>query len=128
MIRLSSYSPEIIINLQNGVYVFDNESATGKTRLCKELRKNQKYGEKAASYSYDDYLLGLPIENTLLPNKYAVIMLDRYDMYNGKGADLINACRDNTIILIDCKKSPKFSGLYNFCTINMTDKLIEVEE
>ena len=126
MIRLSSYLPEIIIDLPNGIYLFNNESATGKTRLYMELKKNQKYGESVVSYSYDDYLLNIPIETIVIPNKYKVVMLDRYDMYNGIGKDLISACVDNTIVLIDCKKGLNFGVDYEFCYIEMTDKLIEV--
>ena len=128
MTKLTKYSPEINIKLSNGVYIFDNKSATGKTRLCKELRKNQKYGENVASYSYDDYLLQLPIESILVPNKYKVIMLDRYDMYNGTGADLISSCKENSIILIDCKRGLNFGIECKLCTIEMTDTLIEVIE
>lgn len=128
MIILDRYKPEIRIDLSNGIYVFDNNSATGKTRLCKELKKNQKYGEKVASYSYDDFLLSIPIEQILVPDKYKVIMLDRYDMYNGAGSSLIPKCKANSIILIDCKRGLKFSEDYNFCFIEMTDKLIEVIE
>lgn len=128
MVRLSNYLPEIVIDLSNGVYLFNNKSATGKTRLCKELRKNQKYKEDVASYSYDDYLINIPIESVLIPSKYRVIMLDRYDMYNGEGKDLISACKDNTIILIDCKKGLNFGVDYEFCYIEMTDSLIEVVE
>lgn len=69
MIRLNNYIPEIIINLDNGVYLFSNDSV-GKTRLYKELRKNQMYKENVASYSYNDYLINIPIESVLIPNKY----------------------------------------------------------
>lgn len=128
MVKLSNYFPEIDIKLSNGVYLFDNMSATGKTRLCKELRKNQTYGENVAAYSYDDYLLGIPIENFLVPNKNCVVMLDRYDMYNGVGKELISVCKEKCIILIDCKRDLNFSIDYQFCTIEMTEKLIEVLE
>ncbi len=126
MVSLTKYSPKVTIDLDNGLYLFDNESSTGKTRLFKCLRDNQKYGEFVASYSYDDYLLGIPIEKVLVPNKYKVIMLDRYDMYNGVGKDLILSCISNTIILVDCKKGLNFGADYEICYLDMTDKLIEV--
>lgn len=125
MIRLNNYIPEIIINLDNGVYLFSNDSV-GKTRLYKELRKNQMYKENVASYSYNDYLINIPIESVLIPNKYKVVMLDRYDMYNGVGKDLISACKDSTIILIDCKKGLNFEVDYEFCYLEMTDSLMEI--
>ena len=103
-------------------------SAIGKTRLCKELRNYQKYKESVASYSYDDYLLGMPIEQVLVPNKYKVIMLDRYDMYNGVGSELISKCKDGSIILIDCKRGLNFNEEYDFCSLEMSDNIIEVVE
>ena len=106
-----------MINLNNGVYLFGNESATGKTRLYRELRKNQMYGEQVAAYSYHDYLLNIPIENTLIPNFYQVILLDRYDMYNGVGSEQISLCKENSIILIDCKRGLNFQEIYEFCDI-----------
>ena len=92
MIILNKYMPEIRIDLSEGLYVFDSQSATGKTRLRKELRKLQQYGESVASYSYEDYQLGMSIDSVLKPSRYKVILLDRYDLYNGEGAERIIAC------------------------------------
>lgn len=128
MISLVKYNPNIYIKLNTGIYIFDNESATGKTRLCKELRKNQAYGESVASYSYNDYLLRTPISAVLTPNKFDVIMLDRYDMYNGVGSDLIKECATNSIILIDCKAPLKVSAMCDICFISMSSDRIEVSE
>ena len=46
---IDKYSTTIDIKLDAGVYVFDNQSSTGKTRLYKELRECQKYGENVAA-------------------------------------------------------------------------------
>lgn len=126
MYQTSKYATEIDIQLNNGIYIINSDSAIGKTRLCKELRKQQKYGEPVASYTYDDRLLGMPIENILVPNKYKVIMLDRYDLYEGEGAEGILKCKDNTIILIDCKGEFTVSVDDEWCDINMTEAKIEV--
>ena len=67
MIRLNNYIPEIMINLDNGVYLFSNDSV-GKQDYT--LRKNQMYKENVTSYSYNDYLINIPIESVLIPNKY----------------------------------------------------------
>lgn len=56
--------------------------------------------------------------------KYKVVMLDRYDMYNGVGKDLISACKDSTIILIT--KELNFEVDYEFCYLEMTDSLMEI--
>lgn len=105
------------------VYLFSNDSV-GKQDYT--LRKNQMYKENVTSYSYNDYLINIPIESVLIPNKYKVVMLDRYDMYNGVGKDLISACKDSTIILIDCKKGLNFVVDYEFCYLEMTDSLMEI--
>lgn len=126
MYKTDKYNTELIFSLDNGIYIFDNESATGKTRLCKEIRKYQKYNEPLASYTYDDKLLNMAIEKVLVPNKYKVIMLDRYDMYEGEGAELILECAKNSIILIDCKSKFTVTSEDEWCTIEMTHDKIEV--
>ena len=57
----NNYGTILDIDLPDGIYIFDNQSATGKTRLHKALRECQKYGEPVASYTYDDKLLGMSI-------------------------------------------------------------------
>ena len=126
MYSINKYGTIIDVNLDNGIYIFDNASATGKTRLCKALRECQKYGEPVASYTYDDKLLDIPIGKVLVPNKYKVIMLDRYDMYEGYGAELIKECADNSVILIDCKGEFSVSNEDDWCMIEMTEDRIEV--
>lgn len=127
MYRTDKYNTELVFNMENGLYIFDNQSATGKTRLCKVIRDYQKYGEPLASYTYDDYLLGMKIEDVLVPKKYKVIMLDRYDMYEGVGADLIKECAKDSIVLIDCKWNFTVSNEDETCFIEMGPYRIEVE-
>lgn len=125
---LNRYLPTININLSPGVYIFSNESATGKSRLCKELRKNQMYGERVASYSYEDFLLNRSLDSILASKDYDVIMLDRYDLYNGEGSSLIEKLKDTCVILIDCKSGLNFSVPYEFCFLNMDKDSLEVVE
>ena len=127
MYRTDKYNVELVFNMENGLYVFDNQSATGKTRLCKEIREHQKYGEPLASYTYDDFLLGIQIESVLIPGKYKVIMLDRYDMYEGVGAELIRECANDSIVLVDCKWNFTVSNEEEICFIKMEPYKIEVE-
>ena len=126
MFRLDKYAVKIMINLENGIYVFDNESATGKTRLCKLLREYQAYGEKVASYTYNDKLLGVPINEVLEPTKYKVIMLDRYDLYEGYGKEFINKCASDAIILVDCKDKFTVTNEEDWCSIDLKPDRIEV--
>lgn len=127
MFRLDKYAVKIMINLENGIYVFDNESATGKTRLCKLLREYQAYGEKVASYTYNDKLLGVPISEILEPSKYKVILLDRYDLYEGYGKELINKCAKEAIILVDCKDKFTVTNEEDWCSIDLKPDRIEVK-
>lgn len=126
MFEIDSYAVKIKINLENGIYVFDNESATGKTRLCKLLKEYQAYGEAVASYTYNDKLLGRSISEIFIPDKYKVILLDRYDLYEGEGRELINECAKNTIILVDCKDKFTVTNEEDWCSIDMTSNKIEV--
>lgn len=126
--KINTGGMEVNISLkENGIYIFDCY-CIGKTRLFKCLRQVEPYDESISTYTYNDKLLGRRIEDTLVPNKYKVIMLDRYDMYNGDGADLINKCAENSIILIDCKGNFTVSTDDRWCTIEIGAYSIEVTE
>lgn len=126
--KINTGGMEVNISLkENGIYIFDCY-CIGKTRLFKCLRQVEPYYESISTYTYNDKLLGRRIEDTLVPNKYKIIMLDRYDMYNGDGADLINKCAESSIILIDCKGSFEVSADDRWCTIEMGAYSIEVTE
>jgi len=113
--------------MNNGIYLFEDQSASGKTRLCKAMRMYQAYGEPVASFTYQDLQMGYPtIESVLDSDKYRVIMLDRYDMYEGLGADLIRKCAENSVVLIDCKYNFSVSNTDEICFISMTTDSIEV--
>lgn len=124
-----SYPVTIKIDLPVGkVHLFTKESSSGKSRLAKELLQHNIYGDPVASYTYNDKLRGISINDILVPNKYKVILLDRYDMYNGDGVELIKQCLDSTIIIIDCKGA-YIAGLNTeYCTITMEARYIEVTE
>lgn len=125
MYKNTEYNPNVNIQLENGIYIFYAESATGKTRLYKHLKNLKAYGEPVDSFTYNDLLIGDKIENVLkTTNK--VILLDRYSLYRDIGHELINKCANSSIILIDCK--PVFTGSINSedCFIEITDNGIEV--
>ncbi len=126
MYRIDKYNVLVDIQLNNGIYIFDNESGLGKTRLTKLFKKYQAYGEPVVAYTYNDKLIGVDIASVLNPQKYKVILLDRYDMYEGDGAELILKCAENSIILIDCKNDFSVTVDDEWCTINMEKDKIEV--
>lgn len=127
MFNIDIYNVAIDINLDNGIYIFDNESASGKTRLCKLFKRYQAYGVPVSAYTYNDYCIGLPIEN-VIDRKFKVILLDRYDLYEGIGAELIRQCARDSIILIDCKGNFTVTNEDDWCIVNMTQDRIEVTQ
>jgi hypothetical protein len=109
----------------NGAYRFKEESATGKSWLCKLLKMYQARGEKVAGYTYSDYTFGLDI-GSLLNKGYKLVMIDRYDMYNGKMANEIAKLSDECIVLIDCKTFPNISRICPYKNIEMTQNCITI--
>ena len=127
MYRNNDYTLDIKIDVPNGLYVFECESGIGKTRLFEYLRMLQIYGEPVKTFTYDDKkLYSASVESSLESNKYAVIMLDRYDMYNGDGAEVLKECAKNSIVLIDCKELLRIDTEEEVCFINMSENAIEV--
>lgn len=127
MFKLDKYDVSINIDLKNGIYIFDNISATGKTRLAKMLKQYESYGEPVTSYTYEDKQRNIPIDNVLKSNKYKLIALDRYDLYKGDGVELIKKCAKTSIILIDCKNDMAFTDIDDWCSIKMSPTTIEIE-
>lgn len=125
----NSRRTKINIELDNGLWVFDDMSATGKTRLYKELKKHLIYDGDVVSFSYNDFLLGVDLRD--LVSKHSdckVLLIDRYDMMYGKYTDIINEYADKSIVLIDCKRPLTFTDKDDVCFITMTEDTITVGE
>lgn len=116
---------EIKIDLKPGIWLFMPDAATGKSRLRKCLRALELQGEPVCGYTYEDTILGRPLKSLLIPGKYRVFMLDRYDMYSGECRDEMRQCARDTIILVDCKQEVNLD-YDEFCFLNMTENTIEV--
>lgn len=116
---------DLIFDVPNGVYVFDKESAIGKTRLAKLLHEYRVQGKPVASYTYDDVVLGRDMKE-IFDSKYKIICLDRYDLYNGEGKELIQSRKEDAIILIDCKQGTKIQCSKKTCYMEMTLDQIKV--
>lgn len=124
MFSLDNYDVKITVNLDNGLYVFDNESASGKSRLCALLKKYRVYGEPVAGYTYADFVNGLDI-GTVLRDGYKLVLIDRYDMYLNHAIDRLEAFARSSIVLVDCKYG--FAGSdFDWCYIQMTSDTVEV--
>lgn len=126
MYKNNKYDVKINIDLENGIYIFNEKSATGKTRLCKELKELRKLGEPVIGYTYGDDKLGINLLSITNKVKPKVLMLDRYDMYNGDFDNNIIAWSKDAIILIDCKAGLKTAIDTDWCTIEMNSQEIEV--
>jgi hypothetical protein len=88
-----------------GVYTFQEDSATGKTWLCETLKKYRGFGDLVDGYSYSDYIRGYRIKD-LIGKGLKLVVLDRYDMYNGEMTDEIVELSKECLVLIDCKVIP----------------------
>lgn len=118
------YYPEINIELDNGIYVFSIESATGKTRLYKALKSVEQHGDVVA-YTYSDTITKLDLK-TLVNEKTRVIILDRYDMYFNKFSDVMEEYKDKAIVLIDCKVSDKIAFDHTYAEVVMEKNKLTV--
>lgn len=126
MYRNDRLAIRVHLDLPNELYVFDSESAAGKTYLFKQLRTMQLAGEPVFTYTYEDKLLGLKLEERLVPGKFKVIMLDRYDMYFGECAEILKKCREGAIVLVDSKDVNALPFYGEWCMIERAPDLIEV--
>jgi len=121
------YNIKVNVDLDNGLFVFDNESATGKTRLAKLLRSYRTYGEPVVSYTYDDFMLGLDLVSLLKPSVRLVIV-DRYDLYNGYALLELAEFSKRSIVVIDCKYNFNPGIDFSWCSIDMQPTNIIIKE
>lgn len=126
MFSINDYQIKISVNLDNGLYLFDNESAIGKSRLCSLLKKYRTYGEPVLSYPYDDFKIHLDIETIMCSSDIKLVVLDRYDMYRGYALEFLERYSERSIVLIDCKHNFRTSLDYDWCYVAMTANSIEV--
>ena len=128
------YSTKIYISCGNGIYLFSNESATGKTRLFKVLRKIQGYDKNVKTYTYDDLLIENKTLDAFLENigeGICVIFIDRFDMLevSKKNIEQLKKLGKDHIILIDCKQIELLAECdFKDAGITMTEQTITVED
>lgn len=128
MLSIEEYKDKIYINLENGVYIFDDESATGKSRLCSLMKEYRGNGRlDIFGYTYIDRY-DISFEQVFNKGKTKVVLLDRYDMYLGEAAEWISKYKNDMVILIDCKGEFKDIDVedWDYCYIKMTVNSIEV--
>lgn len=104
--EITDASPNIISYLSKpGIYRLKEMSATGKTYLCKSLKMLRTIGYPVNGYDYYDFLEEKPIEK-FIRDKVKLVVIDRYDMYNGKLKAYLPELAKNCVVLIDCKSTP----------------------
>lgn len=124
-------TPNILIDLKPGIYTFNNLSASGKSYLCRSLRKLRGAGDKVYGFSLqpDNFyeFEGMYASGKL--DDMEVIMFDRYDLYaeefSAKHADTLYKLMKNCIILIDCKEQAYLRHI-DRCYIKLEDNSITV--
>lgn len=120
------YRTQIVVDAGLGIYIFDDESAIGKTRLYHELKSLQTAGEPVCAIRYDD---GVPIqelERWTDEREMKVVMVDRYDMYNNKELDnLLEILCQKMSVLLDCKRGTAIN--YDDETVFMTMEVNRIE-
>lgn len=96
----------ININLEPGVYVFGDLSSTGKTYLCKLLKKLRTFGYPVDGYTYDDYLRKISLKQLVgeIDGKIQYLLIDRYDMYKNEFLDYIEELSKYCVVMIDSKE------------------------
>lgn len=126
MLCFNQLRTKVKIDLDVGIYQFFSYSATGKTYLYNVLRDYQLYGSPVATITYDP--LNYTKLTDMIKSDTKLIMLDRYDMYYGEYADVLERLADKCIILIDSKEPLEFGEYALYCDINITPNEIEVSE
>ena len=131
MYVFDSGAPEVHINLSNGIYVFQNVSAVGKSYLASVLRSLRSAGEPVDSFSFSDVKKFGDLEQALSGIDFKmgdlrVILFDRYDQYVGAFTDIIQRLGEKCIVLIDCKHRTKLKHV-NRCVVSFNESVIEVK-
>lgn len=126
MYKLSGLTTDVEIDLDNGVYTFDGDSATGKTFLLKTLIEYLLDKKPVIGFTYTDFIKGISLDDIFSKKHYDVVMFDRYDMYFNQFEDLIEKLGKESIVLIDSKEVPDFKEEPKACLIFLEKGKIQV--
>lgn len=120
--------PRVVLNMENGIYVFAPESATGKTFLFGLLRNLQIAGDAIVTYNYWDYQVGVDLGKMIDKTHPKVVMIDRMDCFRMDRAihDAILQVWKSAIVLVDLKYLTPPPFKCKIADIDMSQDLIEV--
>lgn len=129
MFKFNVSGIEISINLSPGIYIMNNKSAVGKTRLGLLLEKKFISGDATFYYSYNDYLKGVRLSDILAKREYSVVLIDRLDMFinDYNVFNDIDKYKYNTIFLLDLKSISIHYHDLQYCNVKMRETEIEVK-
>ena len=113
---LDEFNTKVVIELENGIYRFTNQSSTGKSYLYNVLSIYLKGKIPVFAINYIDFLKGITLD-TAFKNNARLILLDRYDMYKGAFDKEINELSKQAAVLLDCKSPTPLEARY--CIIKL---------
>lgn len=124
--KLEGLFVTVNINLENGIYQFCCESATGKTRLYDIIKLYQRARYNVIAYSYTDLQDGLCLGEVINRIHSKLLLIDRYGMFDDMYHENILKVSENCIVLIDSKNVLTFNDYYTTCEIIMTPTNIDI--
>lgn len=114
---------KVKIDLNPGLYVFDSNAATGKTLLSKMIKSVGD--EKKLAVTYHDILMGLDLER-VIEKQPELLVLDRFDLYDGHIEVLEKLKKMDCVTLVDYKTQRNFCDFDDTCFIALTEECLEV--
>lgn len=120
--------PRIVLNMENGVYVFAPESASWKTFLFGLLRNLQIAGDAIVTYNYWDQQVGVDLGRMIDEIHPKVVVIDRMDCFRTDESvhNAILRVWKSAIVLIDLEYLTPPPFKCKIADIDMSQDLIEV--
>ena len=103
----------INIQYKAGVFFFEDESATGKSKLGKLFKQMMLDDIDVACYTYGDLIeYRLTLEEYLKNRKVSILLIDRYNLYPDKFHDTINnLVKSGCMVLVDLTNSDAYDDV-----------------
>lgn len=126
-IKIKDGEIEIDVHLNNGAYLLDNVSGTGKSYLYYLLRTCMTSGCMVWALTYDDIIQDGGVENVNIPDDMELYLFDRYGAYYGEFDNKIKELSEHSIVLVDCKLPIKYDIARTACSLLvLDDKKIDI--
>lgn len=127
MLNLLCNGMMIRINLDNGIYQVDPVSASGKSYLYSMLQELDREDILSLSYKDMKLLANKEAKNELFSRDYKLILIDRYDLYNGVLNEYLQRYNEKAIVIVDLKQKSE-DWIDHMCEFNLTKDELEVNE